>query len=75
MRMALVGATLIDGTGGMARRDCTLVIEGSKIVEVSQQRALGRDVPVVDLAGATVMPGLIDTHVHFAHWGMNLIAC
>jgi imidazolonepropionase-like amidohydrolase len=74
MRTALVGGVLIDGTGGLPRRDCTLVIEGSKIVEVSQQRAFGRDVPVVDLAGATVMPGIIDTHVHFAHWGMNLIA-
>ena len=28
----------------------------------------------MDLAGRTVMPGLIDCHIHFAHWGMNLIA-
>jgi imidazolonepropionase-like amidohydrolase len=74
MRTALVGGVVIDGTGGLPRRDATLVIEGSKIVEVSQQRAFGPEVPVVDLAGATVMPGLVDTHVHFSHWGMTLIA-
>ena len=28
----------------------------------------------MDLGGRTVMPGLIDCHIHFAHWGMNLIA-
>ena len=28
----------------------------------------------VDLAGRTVLPGLIDCHAHFAHWGMNLAA-
>jgi imidazolonepropionase-like amidohydrolase len=73
MRTALIGGALIDGTGGLPRRDTTVVIEGSKIVEVSQQRAFGHDVRVVDLAGGTVMPGLIDCHIHFAHWGMNLI--
>jgi imidazolonepropionase-like amidohydrolase len=73
MRTALVGGVLIDGTGSSPRRDCTVVIEGSKIVEVNQQRAFPPDARVVDLAGGTVMPGLIDCHIHFAHWGMNLI--
>jgi imidazolonepropionase-like amidohydrolase len=74
MRTALVGGVLIDGAGGPPRRDCTLVIEGSKIVEIGGPRTFGPDVRVVDLAGGTVMPGLIDCHIHFAHWGMNLIA-
>jgi imidazolonepropionase-like amidohydrolase len=73
MRTVLVGGVLIDGLGGQPRRDATLAIEGSKVVEVSHQRDFGSDVRVLDLAGRTVMPGLIDTHIHFAHWGMNLI--
>lgn len=74
MVTALVGGVLIDGSGGSARRDSTVVIDGSSIVEVSQQRELGSDVRVVDLGGKTIMPGLIDCHAHFAHWGMNLAA-
>ena len=74
MRTALIGGVLIDGSGGPPRRNTTLLIEGTKIVDVSQQRAFGPDVRVVDLGGRTVMPGLIDCHIHFAHWGMNLIA-
>src|SRR5215213_7799818 len=29
---------------------------------------------LIDLEGRRVMPGLIDCHAHFAHWGMNLAA-
>ncbi len=74
MRTALIGGVLIDGSGGPPLRDATLVIEGSKIADVGHQRAFGPEVRVVDLGGRTVMPGLIDCHIHFAHWGMNLIA-
>jgi imidazolonepropionase-like amidohydrolase len=74
MVTALVDGVLIDGNGGPARPGSTLVIDGSTIVEVSQQRDFGTEVRVVELAGRTVMPGLIDCHAHFAHWGMNLIA-
>ena len=73
MRTALVGGVVIDGNGGPARPDCTVVIDDSKIVEVSRQREFGSEVSVVDVAGKTVMPGLIDCHIHFAHWGMNLL--
>src|SRR6266536_3557685 len=74
MVTALVGGVLIDGNGGPARPGSTVVIDGDTIVEVSQQRDFGSEVRVVDLAGRTVLPGLIDCHAHFAHWGMNLIA-
>jgi imidazolonepropionase-like amidohydrolase len=74
MVTALVGGTLIDGNGGPARPDSTVVIDGGTIAEVSRQRDFGSDARVVDLGGKTVMPGLIDCHIHFAHWGANLIA-
>ena len=41
MRTALIGGVLIDGSGGPPRRDTTLLIEGNKIVDVSQQREFG----------------------------------
>ncbi len=74
MVTALVGGRLIDGNGGAARPDTTVVIDGKTIVEVSQQRDFGSGVEIVDLGGKTIMPGLIDCHAHFAHWGMNLIS-
>jgi imidazolonepropionase-like amidohydrolase len=74
MVTALVGGVLIDGNGGPARPDTTVVVDGNTIAEVSQQRDFGSEVRVVDLAGRRIMPGLIDCHAHFAHWGTNLAA-
>lgn len=72
-RVALVGARVVDGLGGAARANSTVVIDGAKIAEVSQAREFGSGVQVVDVGGKTVMPGLIDCHMHFAPWGMNLM--
>ena len=74
MVTALVNGVLIDGNGGAARPGSTVVVDGDSIAEVGQQRDFGSEVTVVDLGGKTIMPGLIDCHAHFAHWGMNLIA-
>jgi imidazolonepropionase-like amidohydrolase len=74
MRIALVGGTVIDGTGASASAKTTVVIEGSKIAEVTQQTQFSQDVKVFDVSGKTVMPGLIDTHVHFGVWFQWLIS-
>ena len=59
-------ALLIDGTSAKARPNQEIVIEANRIVAV---RAAGtHPVPagaqLVDLGGATVLPGLIDCHTH-----------
>jgi imidazolonepropionase-like amidohydrolase len=74
MVTALVGGVLIDGNGGPARPDSTVVVDGGRIVEVNQGRDFGSDVTVIDVAGRRIMPGLVDCHAHFANWGMNLLA-
>jgi imidazolonepropionase-like amidohydrolase len=56
---------VLDGRGGEAI-GARVVVEGERIVGV---RAAGESVPegtVYDLSGLTLMPGLIDTHVHIA---------
>jgi len=68
MEVAFVGGKVIDGNGGAPLSKGTVVIDGSKIVEVSQTREFGSDVLVLDVSGKTVMPGLIDCHPHFATW-------
>lgn len=67
MQIAFTGARLIDGTGDKARENMTVVIDGSKITEVAESYTPADGVRVVDLGGKTIMPGIIDTHVHFAN--------
>src|SRR5262245_21003698 len=59
--------TLIDGNGGV-HRNAVIVIEGSKIARIDSSTQ-----PVTyDLSHLTVLPGLIDTHVHVgAHFGKD----
>jgi imidazolonepropionase-like amidohydrolase len=62
---ALVGARVIDGAGGVIDRG-TVIVRDGRIVAVGP--AASTEVPAgatrVDLAGKTVMPGLINTHGH-----------
>ncbi|MGH9934970.1 MAG: amidohydrolase family protein, partial [Blastocatellia bacterium] len=58
---------LLDGKGG-ARRNVYIVVRGSKIAKI----ASGANKPTYDLRTLTVMPGLIDTHVHISfHFGQD----
>ena len=61
--MILRGATLIDGTGAPPVRDRAVVITDRRIVDVVADR-LPRDGTVLDLGGRTLLPGLINCHVH-----------
>jgi len=44
-------------------------VEGGRIVSVQSARALPSDVDVIDLGDATLLPGLIDCHVHLVWSG------
>jgi imidazolonepropionase-like amidohydrolase len=74
MLTALVGGTVIDGTGARPRPGTSVIIDGTKIIEVSTRQDLGSDVAVIDVSGKTVLPGIIDAHVHFASWAQWLIS-
>lgn len=64
--VAIVGATLIDGTGTAAMPDATIVIRGTRIAAVGQRASV--TVPngarVIDGRGKFVTPGFVDTNVH-----------
>lgn len=63
-------ARLIDGTGGSAHADIDLVVDGERIAAVVADRDLppGRlaGATVIDVTGRTIIPGLVDSHVHMA---------
>src|SRR5512134_1270393 len=68
---ALVGATLIDGTGGPAVEHSVVVVTGDRITCVGTAAAC--PVPAnarrVDVTGRFLTPGLVDAHVHFSQTG------
>ena len=71
---ALVGANLIDGTGGPVVNDATVLIDGDRIVAAGPRAAieLPPDTERVDISGLTLLPGLIDCHDHLASKGYDL---
>ena len=68
----LVGGRLFDGTGAPAR-PATIVVQGKTITAVLKpgERSWPEDAVVHDIAGKTVMPGLIDLHTHLTYVGAN----
>jgi len=72
--IALVGGTLIDGTGAAPILGAALVIQGRCIAAVGPrgQVSLPADAQIIELDGASLLPGLIDAHVHNAYVARNL---
>ena len=68
--LVLDGGTLIDGTGRPPVANAVVVVEGTRITSVGSRGRV--TVPpgatVINLDGRTILPGLIDGHVHLQDW-------
>src|SRR6195952_3934366 len=61
---------LIDGLSGKAQSEMTIVVEGKLIADIQKgYTGGGSGDRVIDLKNKTVMPGLIDCHVHLESQG------
>jgi len=68
--LVLDGGTVIDGTGRQPLANAVIVIEGSRIVGVGQKGSVSfpSNATVIRTDGRTILPGLIDGHVHLRDW-------
>lgn len=76
--LAIVGATLIDGTGAAPVTDSAVLIENGRIKAVGPRAKvkIPKDANVVDGTGKFLLPGLWDMHAHFeqVEWGPIYLA-
>lgn len=63
---AIHGALLIDGNGGPPLCNSVVLIDGTHITAVgpSSLQRIPKEYTVIDAQGKTLLPGLIDAHVH-----------
>jgi imidazolonepropionase-like amidohydrolase len=63
-KIAIICGNLINGNSNQAISEAVVLIEGERITQVGTKAIITSDYQVVDLTDYTVMPGLIDMHVH-----------
>jgi imidazolonepropionase-like amidohydrolase len=69
-------ATVLPGTGADPVEDATVVVEGAVIQDIltSTRSAASVSGEIIDCGGRTLMPGLIDAHVHVCALDVDLSA-
>ncbi len=72
---AVVGATVIDGTGRQPVDDAVILIADDRIQHVAPAgtTTVPEDAEVIDAAGKYVIPGLIDANVHLCSWYPDIV--
>ena len=72
---AILGGTLIDGTGRPPVKDSVVLVKDDWVIAVGKRGEV--EIPdgaeLIDASGKTVLPGLIDAHHHFLGMGMMMI--
>jgi imidazolonepropionase-like amidohydrolase len=68
--IALEGATLIDGAGGAPKPDVLIIIRNGHIEAIAHvnEIPIPKSAERINLAGKTIIPGLIDAHAHVERW-------
>lgn len=67
-QLAIKGKTLIDGNGGPVVKDPVILLEGSRIKSIGgkDKVAIPNGVEVIDAGHCTLMPGMMDLHIHLS---------
>lgn len=72
---AIVGGTLIDGTGAAPRPNAVLLIEAGRIARIGSRESvpLPADAVVINADGKYILPGFIDAHLHYRDYYPELL--
>ena len=62
--IAIRAGRLFDSRSGMMLANQVVIVRGDRIADVGSGLAIPPGASVIDLSNATVMPGMIDAHVH-----------
>ncbi|TVZ59712.1 imidazolonepropionase-like amidohydrolase [Flavobacteriaceae bacterium MAR_2010_105] len=65
MPLAIINATVIDGTGNSPQSNATIIIKNQKI-ECIGQCSIPKNAKIINAKSKYVIPGLIDSHVHYS---------
>lgn len=65
-KIAFINGNLIDGTGKDMIKNSLVLVEDKKIVYAGVKKEFSQDYECIDISNKTIMPGLIDTHLHFS---------
>lgn len=65
-KYAFAGGQLVDGTGAAPINDSLVLVEGDKLTYAGRRTEIPEGYELRDVSGRTVMPGLVDTHLHFS---------
>ncbi len=65
-KIAFINGNLIDGTGKDMIKNSLVLVEDKKIVYAGIKKEFSQDYECIDISNKTIMPGLIDTHLHFS---------
>ncbi|MDN5341251.1 amidohydrolase family protein [Oceanotoga sp. DSM 15011] len=65
-KIAFQGGLLIDGTGKNPVKESILLIEDKKILYAGPKISFGNDYEIFNIEDKIIMPGIIDTHLHFS---------
>jgi len=71
---AVLGDALLDPATGKTTRDAVVLIEDGKVTRAGSRDGtqVPRDAQKIDASGLTLLPGLIDCHVHLTNLGEGL---
>jgi imidazolonepropionase-like amidohydrolase len=70
MKISLINCRLIDVCSGSPVSNATIIIDGNRIAAVGSKDSISvpADAETLDLAGRSVLPGMIDLHLHLTYY-------
>jgi imidazolonepropionase-like amidohydrolase len=70
--IAIKAGRVFDSRSGNMINNQVILVRGDRIADVGEAVQIPPGATIIDLSSATVMPGMIDTHVHVNTGGVNL---